>query len=898
MAAAHFLEQYEPLDVIGNGSFGIIRKVRRKADGMVFARKELNFERMSERDRKQIVAEVNILKDLHHEHIVGYHDRFVDRDAGILYILMEYCGGGDLSSVIKQAAKSGRGIPEESIWAYFMQILKALVHCHHPNGGYGHRRTGSNGGQGDDATRRPQILHRDLKPDNVFLDEAHNVKLGDFGLSKALAQASFANTYVGTPYYMSPELMQEKAYDSKSDIWSLGCLIYELCALKPPFHEAKTHSELSILIRNGRIPPLPRGYSQGLFGVIKAMLNLNPAMRPSAAQLLQHERLDLALKMSETEKMLAQLKAHKTTIVQREREVTHREQSLARKEGDLTALIARKDQDIAQLQQLVTQLQSIKLLLDSAVKSAVGRREEELRILVMKREEEVAKAITKREEEIMEAVRRREAEVREAWASREAEVRSEVEQSIRAVEERVDWINRKELELRDREAILESRDLDLSQREVDGRSARASSPPTSPRKLKSLREYVGRNGKPLEEVKNTLAPGPFRRAHTVATGILETPVQRRQLTAPMPIPITITSAGPSAMKGVVLTTTGEVVSTPNPNELSNLFNSSPKVGLDFAKIFDSGATVKRERGARLSDVGGREQRRRMGSRGGSSSPEEEHTITASSSAASVGSGMVSSSSSSSSVAQPGVPMTRIRRPIVRPLSHPHLQPSTSASAVPGPSSAGPAVDSRVGELRATTTAMANGITRSSSVPSVLLPSPRMTAPAVYDHSDQENLPSPFLKRVVPSTSSSSLSTVSSRASSSIVSSVASSTSTGLTSAQSSSSIPEGRSGASGSGSDVTTRMNREGPMATRDAPSAVGLGVNGGNGRAQSKKRPSTGNLLRAVAAANSAGRARKGSVDPTSAGVAEEGRIPASVSEERMTGRSGVGVRRVPGRG
>ena len=144
----------------------------------------------------------------------------------------------------------------------------------------------------------------------MFLDDNNSVKLGDFGLSKALPQASFANTYVGvrvmifssyptptqiwryqTPYYMSPELMQEKAYDSKSDIWSLGCLIYELCALKPPFHEAKTHAELSIFIRcvrldaplgmykssfrNGRIPPLPRGYSQTLSSVIKAMMNLN-----------------------------------------------------------------------------------------------------------------------------------------------------------------------------------------------------------------------------------------------------------------------------------------------------------------------------------------------------------------------------------------------------------------------------------------------------------------------------------------------------------------------------------------------------------------------------------------------------------------------------------------------
>ena len=110
----------------------------------------------------------------------------------------------------------------------------------------------------------------------VFLDDNNSVKLGDFGLSKALPQASFANTYVGvrviafftmsnlnstsryqTPYYMSPELMQEKSYDSKSDIWSLGCLIYELCALKPPFHEAKTHAELSIFIRYVPFTALP-----------------------------------------------------------------------------------------------------------------------------------------------------------------------------------------------------------------------------------------------------------------------------------------------------------------------------------------------------------------------------------------------------------------------------------------------------------------------------------------------------------------------------------------------------------------------------------------------------------------------------------------------------------------
>ena len=96
-------------------------------------------------------------------HIVQYHDRYVDRDAGILYILMEYCGGGDLSSIIKQAQKHNRLIPEEAVWHYFMQLLLALHYCHHPNG---NTRSGISGSDGEGKERRAPILHRDLKPDN------------------------------------------------------------------------------------------------------------------------------------------------------------------------------------------------------------------------------------------------------------------------------------------------------------------------------------------------------------------------------------------------------------------------------------------------------------------------------------------------------------------------------------------------------------------------------------------------------------------------------------------------------------------------------------------------------------------------------------------------------------
>ncbi|KAF9220114.1 kinase-like protein [Gyrodon lividus] len=761
---SNFLELYEPLDIIGNGSFGIIRKVRRKSDGLVFARKELNFERMSERDRKQIVAEVNILKDLDHEHIVRYHDRHVDREAGILYILMEYCGGGDLSTVIKQALKHNRPVPEDTIWNYFMQILLALQHCHHPPS---HGRSGSSS-DGDGKDRRPQILHRDLKPDNVFLDESHSVKLGDFGLSKALAQASFANTYVGTPYYMSPELMQEKAYDSKSDIWSLGCLIYELCALKPPFHEAKTHAELSIFIRNGRIPPLPRGYSQALSSVIKAMLNLNPAMRPSATQLLQHERLVLISKVVEAEKMLTTVKTHKSTVIAKEREVSVRETALAEREARLTALAAEKDAEILRLHNLISTAQS---QLDERIREAIGKREEELRIAVRKREEEVAAAMSRREEEIMSAVRQREQEIFEAWRAREEQVKAEGEA---AVAEKMGWIAAKEADLE-----AEQTRLDEVQKDLEVKLAALSSQETKGRREKT----------PLEEVKNLLAPlvqmteehSRIREKRLSADySNMETPISRN-IARPVQNPM------PSAMKGVVLTQTGQPLATPTPAELANLFVNSPKVGLDFAKIFDFESEAE-----------------------GDDSESEAEAMPPSPTIRERPVSELSSHSSGStgesvSVQAPAIPPTRLRKPSIRSSVQ---RPSVRRAGMLPTSTSDPTGLTSSSRARATksTSAKVEGA-MSSSKP--LIPA----RPTEYDLSDEENLPSPFLKRVERER-------------------------TGL---------PSG--------------------------------------GTFRSTKRPSTGNLLRAVAAANSAAAgARPGSSSGKGSG---SGKVPSSsVAGARIVGR------------
>ncbi|KAM6501494.1 hypothetical protein JOM56_004508 [Amanita muscaria] len=919
-----FLEMYEPLDVIGNGSFGIIRKVRRKSEGTVFARKELNFERMSERDRKQIVAEVNILKDLHHEHIVRYIDRHVDRDAGILYILMEYCGGGDLSTVIKQAAKHNRPIPEDTIWNYFMQILLALHHCHHPNG---HARSSSGGGVvgavdansietafGGGRDRRVQILHRDLKPDNVFLDENNNVKLGDFGLSKALAQTSFANTYVGTPYYMSPELMQEKAYDSKSDIWSLGCLIYELCALKPPFHEAKTHAELSICIRNGRIPPLPRGYSQALSNVIKSMLSLNPAMRPSAAQLLQHERLELVFKVSETEKMLATVKSHKASVANKERELQTREAVLFEKEKHIASIIAKKDNEIDSLQRHVAQIQQQAEIrrysqqdVEMAIRSAVARREEELRVAVMQREEEVKAAMTKREEEILEAVRKREDEVSNAWSRREAEIARDVQLRVQQTEQRADAMRRREEELKAEEVRLNNVKEQLEDRLAKWDESSAS------RKEKT----------PLEEVKNLLTPlardrkiskervsfdsMPTPKAATVTT--LQVPPHL----PPIETPESRAMFGdfiPSAMKGVILTSTGQVVETPTPSELVNIFKTSPKVGLGFAKIFDFEG--KKQNGLEISSSEGedddtppppspscRKERERERLRRGKSDVSCSSRCS-SSSGTSNQSNQGDPSTVKKAPPQSAQPATRLRKPSIRTSARTALtrtatapvgvfhgcgvannndtvKKASSKKSVPRVSSSSQTQKEKEDEKENNTVTFppARSTPRYNLEDEDNLPSPflkrgerdenqyRVAAGAAQY--DEDNLPSPFLKKVAVVANTGGTAAASSSASS--PSSSSSSSSSGSLSSAAGGSAAGSRAAApaaTGTGSGTTTapgtgsgtRKAQAGAITTTTTEMTV------------TKKRPSSGHMLRAMAAANNAVVGRRGTT-PTPTGPA-----------------------------
>ena len=174
------------------------------------------------------LSQVNILRELRHPFIVRYYDRIIDKATTRIYIVMEFCEGGDLGRIIKRCRRDKTYLDEAFIWKCFSQMVLALKDCHRhkepalaAGSGSEAAAAGAGAGAGSSAAaeRVKPILHRDLKPGNIFLDSARNIKMGDFGLAKELASESkYAQTNVGTPFYMSPEQINEQRYNEKSDI--------------------------------------------------------------------------------------------------------------------------------------------------------------------------------------------------------------------------------------------------------------------------------------------------------------------------------------------------------------------------------------------------------------------------------------------------------------------------------------------------------------------------------------------------------------------------------------------------------------------------------------------------------------------------------------------------------
>lgn len=188
-----------------------------------------------------------------------YCDAFVERDN--LYIVMEFAEHGDIYRQIKKFKTANKYIKEDTIWSYTIQVALGLDHLH---------------------SRR--VLHRDIKPKNIFLTSKHHVRLGDLGCAK-LIKTGLARTQIGTPYYMSPEIWAARPYDGKSDVWALGCLIFELCALHPPFL-ADDMQALSRKVKTAPVARVSRHYSDELATLVSSLLNKSPRARPSVAEVL------------------------------------------------------------------------------------------------------------------------------------------------------------------------------------------------------------------------------------------------------------------------------------------------------------------------------------------------------------------------------------------------------------------------------------------------------------------------------------------------------------------------------------------------------------------------------------------------------------------------------------
>lgn len=267
-------KDFQILTKLGEGAYSTVFKALRRSDNQIYALKKVKIDALNDKEKENALNEVRILASISDPFIISYKEAFFDEGSNNLCIIMEYAEQGDLQKRIKESQTMKKYIPEREIWKCLVHLSKALQVLH-----------------------EQEILHRDLKSANVFITKENFFKLGDLNVSK-IATKGLVYTQTGTPYYASPEVWRDEPYDLKSDIWSLGCVLYEMAALKPPF-QANDMSLLFKKVQNGYFEKIPQCYSRELHNIISSCLKVNSNERPMASQILKQK--DVLLHMEEME---------------------------------------------------------------------------------------------------------------------------------------------------------------------------------------------------------------------------------------------------------------------------------------------------------------------------------------------------------------------------------------------------------------------------------------------------------------------------------------------------------------------------------------------------------------------------------------------------------------------